>query len=82
MCFLVTRVQMYLVLTKFTPGFTIKSFVTDNFTVEIVGLNLKGLEIFKYVLLTDDQWIAHRNEESLINSATSKASKRSDGEVT
>jgi len=44
-----------MILMKFTPGFTIKSLVAANedLTIEIVGVNLKGYEIFKYEVLED-----------------------------
>ena len=40
-------------LTQFSPGFDIKSAVSDNLVVEIVGVNSKGTEIFRYEILDD-----------------------------
>lgn len=46
--FFIVRVLMFMLVTKFSPGFKIKSVIRSNDKVDIIGLNLKGIEIFKY----------------------------------
>lgn len=42
------RVLMFIVVTKFTPVFLIKSSVSSNLVISIFGVNLKGVEIFRF----------------------------------
>lgn len=42
------KVLLFIVVTKFTPVFVIKSSVSSNLVVSIFGVNLKGVEIFRF----------------------------------
>ena len=42
-----------MILSQFSPGFTLKSQVNERLEVEIVGLNLNEEEIFRYTVLPD-----------------------------
>ena len=55
MFILVARVLLFLICIQFSPGFTIKSNLNDKQTVEIIGLNMKGYEMFKFELLEDNK---------------------------
>ena len=51
----VIRVQIFMIWTQFTPAFLIKSNVSDKGrTAEIIGVNKKGIEIFKYELFDEE----------------------------
>ncbi len=45
------NVLVFFVFTKFTPAFKMKSVHVSNNTVEIIGVNTLGGEIFKYQIL-------------------------------
>ena len=53
MFILIARVLLFLICIQFSPGFNIKSNLNDKQTVEIIGLNMKGYEMFKFELLED-----------------------------
>ena len=50
----VNRLQIFIVWTQISPTFQIKSNVIEKGLVaEIIGVNMKGIEIFKYELLDE-----------------------------
>ncbi len=51
--FYIIRVLMFVVITMFTPAFTMKSSVSENLTISICGVNRKGIEIFRFDICDD-----------------------------
>ena len=51
--FFVIRIYLYMILVQFSPGFSIKSSVSESLQIEIIGVNLKGDEIFRYEVLQE-----------------------------
>lgn len=46
--FFASRVLLFILCTQFSPGFTIKSNLNERQAIEIIGLNIKGYEMFKF----------------------------------
>lgn len=50
--FFVYRVNLFLILRRFTPAFTIKSVVTYD-SIDMIGVDSNGHEVFRFNFVND-----------------------------
>lgn len=69
-----------MILRRFSPTFTMKSVLTGG-ELLLVGVNMKGHEVFTYVVHSSNDSVQNRLSSTLLNTSKIKETKSEESEI-